>query len=89
MSKYIVIEDQSPDGGLFCLGEFEDRDKAFGVALRHIWDFQESYKDPDDKFTYTLPYMMEGEGGYAIKVDYKDATWEKGNTCYFYILFGD
>jgi len=90
MNKYIVIEDHSPDGGLFCLGVFEDIDKAFGVALRNIWDFKESYKEEDgDIFTYTSPYMMEGDGGYAIKVDYKASSWENEETKYYYILFGD
>lgn len=87
--QYIVIEDNSPSSGMFCLGIFDDIDKAFGVALKHIWSLQESFEEPDDKFTYTAPYIMDGNGGYAIKVDYKAADWEKDNTCYYYIIFGD
>lgn len=88
-NHYIVVEDNGPLSGMFCLGIFNDRDKAFGVALRHIWSLQENFEEPDDKFTYTSPYMMDGNGGYAIKVDYKASCWEKEITSYYYILFGD
>ncbi len=85
-TKYIVIESQDY-GGLFCLGIFDDIDKAWGFMMRRIWEFESNYKDDGETFRIFSPYMMEGEGGYRVKVDYKAKTWEKAVSEYFYILF--
>ena len=85
VNQFVLIEEHGGDG-IFCIGVFDDVEKAIGHAMNAIWDFQNSYKDEGDKFEISAPYDLEGDAGFGIDVTFKYSKWDHECTHHWYIL---
>ena len=86
--QFVAIEDHV-DGGMFCLGIFDDYRTAVGEIMDSVWEFKENYRKEGDIFHYTEMENMEGDYGEVMTVTFKKNCWEKERHHYYYILYDD
>ena len=88
-NMFIVITQDGDGGGIFYLGCYANIEEAWGCAMVNIWDFSNSYREDGEKFEIGLPYRLEGDAGYGIKITYRAKSWKKAKFDYYFILFGE
>ena len=84
----LVLVHRHSGGEAFCLGIFKDFHQAVGYMMERIWDFQTSYEDDGDEFSYTPPMVLEGGAGWFVRVTYRAHCWKKAESDIYYILEG-
>lgn len=82
-----VVAEELEDAGLFCLGIYDDYDRALGVVMRHVFEDKEGCSHDGETFEYTEPYVMEGEGGEAVTTTHNSPYFSKPVKNHYYILY--